>query len=73
MDLVDEVASMNVVMNNRLFPYYYTCIHPMEAILYKFMMVVCPRQIGVDYKIAYAMDDLEAQKTIHFDIRRHHT
>ena len=70
MDLVDEITGMNVVLNNRMFPFDYTCICLVESIICKFMEVPCPRQIGAQYSIAYTIEDLEARERVHFSIER---
>lgn len=67
-DLVDKITGMNVILNNRMFPFDFTCIRPIDSIICKFMKVPCSRQIGVQYSIAYTMEDLEARQRVHFAI-----
>ena len=57
---MDEIPGMNVVLNNRMFPFDYTCIRLVESIICKFMEIPYPRQIGTQYSIAYTIEDLEA-------------
>lgn len=67
-DLIDEITGMNAVLNNRMFPYSYTSIRPVEMFLCKFMKVTCPAHIGQQYSVAYAMDDLQPRDRIHYRI-----
>ena len=55
---MDEITGMNVVLNNQMFPFDYTCIRPVELIICKFMEVPCPRRIGAQYSIAYTIEAL---------------